>query len=158
MDYCAKRRVLFESDDSVYLLKTTQMNGLHAELFTFDFYHSNVEPLNSADLVPFLDAGYQARTDRYEKPDFRLRCSDFECLVDLVTEYVERNQWKLYVTSYDLPFPDALKTKLLTDLGFTEASDNELTKTIPKADFDVELQNLRTAFSDILKLEADVAG
>ena len=33
--YCCRRFIRWNSKDEVYLLQTTQMNGTHAELFTY---------------------------------------------------------------------------------------------------------------------------
>ena len=59
------------------------------------------------------------------------------------------------MTAYDNPLPKPAKTKLLTDLGFHEVSDNKVTKTIPRAKFDAEFESLRVAFSETLNAGTD---
>src|SRR5262249_17369720 len=39
LDYCARQSIRWNSDLNIYLLSTTQMNGFHAELFSYALYH-----------------------------------------------------------------------------------------------------------------------
>jgi hypothetical protein len=49
IDYCEKLDIRFERYDSVYLLKKTQMNGTHAELYTWDLFNKKFGLKNTQD-------------------------------------------------------------------------------------------------------------
>ena len=42
IEYCERRAIRWIAEDVVYLLKRSQMNGAHAELFTFCLYHNQL--------------------------------------------------------------------------------------------------------------------
>jgi hypothetical protein len=66
IDYCWKRNMRWQSGN-VYLMRRIQMNGEHAELFT---YHLRVGPLTrkheSEELAPFGEPRYVSATGDYE--------------------------------------------------------------------------------------------
>jgi hypothetical protein len=45
-EYCGNRAIRWNAPDEIYLLKKSQMNGAHAELFTFCFYKKVLRPLS----------------------------------------------------------------------------------------------------------------
>lgn len=70
LDYC-QRRLLRVEYGHTYLLKRSQMNGAHAELFTYCLYKklkSGQRKLSS------LNADYESVTDTYSEPYIRLSC------------------------------------------------------------------------------------
>lgn len=53
IEYCESRCIRRVSDSRIYLLKRIQMNGTHAELFTFCLYHNEIVSLaTSGDIEP----------------------------------------------------------------------------------------------------------
>ena len=96
MDYCGNQAIRRNAPDQVYLLKKSQMNGAHAELFTFCLYHRVLLPLskqgqlaplilrdyysvNGADLEPkillaFAQEGYSSSVEvEFKKGNFVVR-------------------------------------------------------------------------------------
>jgi len=69
-DYC-QRRLLRIERGRTYLLKRSQMNGAHAELFTFCLYN---EFCSGQCNLSSLDAHYESVTDTYSEPYIRLSC------------------------------------------------------------------------------------
>jgi hypothetical protein len=59
IDYCWRRNIRWHSDGNIYLMRRIQMNGEHAELFTF---HLKVGLLSrkhqKGELIPFREPGY----------------------------------------------------------------------------------------------------
>lgn len=47
-EYCEKRAVRRNSEKKIYLLKKTQLNGAHAELFTYCLFHNKLLPIASS--------------------------------------------------------------------------------------------------------------
>ncbi|CAA6689984.1 MULTISPECIES: DUF262 domain-containing protein [unclassified Lentimonas] len=67
--WCDNRLIRWDSEQRVYLLKTTQMNGRHVDLFTFNYYLENKEELlTSGDLKQFDECEYQTRMDTWNEP------------------------------------------------------------------------------------------
>jgi len=61
IQFCEKKYIRFESTIKIYLLKKTQMNGYHAELFTFCLYENTLKKLNAAgNLKPLKLLDYQS--------------------------------------------------------------------------------------------------
>jgi hypothetical protein len=79
IEYCELRAIRRISDEEVYLLKKSQMNGAHAELFTFCLFHNSLEQMvqdgsldplklcvyqsvNGADFLPHISLTYKLWT------------------------------------------------------------------------------------------------
>lgn len=59
--FCEKKYIRFENTDKIYLLKKAQMNGYHAELFTFCLYENTLKKLNAVGrLKPLKLLVYQS--------------------------------------------------------------------------------------------------
>lgn len=71
LDYCDRMMIRFDERGHIYLLKRSQMNGTHAELFTFYLYKKLSDGQNS---LSSLRADYQSVTDTYSEPHIQLSC------------------------------------------------------------------------------------
>ena len=61
LDYCGNRAIRWNAPDEVYLLKKSQMNGAHAELFSFCFYQRVLRPLSEqGQISPLILRDYQS--------------------------------------------------------------------------------------------------
>jgi len=59
--YCGNQAIRWNAPDEVYLLKKSQMNGAHAELFTFRLYHKTLLPLyRQGELAPLILRDYHS--------------------------------------------------------------------------------------------------
>ena len=68
-EYCGNNCLRWDEAGNIYLLKRFQMNGTHAELFTYCLYHS----LNSRkDLLSVLQPTYESAIDTYSEPHIQL--------------------------------------------------------------------------------------
>jgi hypothetical protein len=62
ISYCYQRLIRWNSQDEIYLLQTTQMNGTHAELFTYCLYKNKLVTLSTdghlepLKLLPYYEA------------------------------------------------------------------------------------------------------
>ncbi len=60
IDYCGYQAIRWNAPDEVYLLKKSQMNGAHAELFSFCLFEKVLRPLsNQGRLAPLILRDYQ---------------------------------------------------------------------------------------------------
>ena len=61
LEYCDQRAIRWNSEQEVYLLKTSRIYGAHAELFTFCLFHNSLEPLaRTGNFVPLELGTYQS--------------------------------------------------------------------------------------------------
>jgi len=88
--YCGSRVIRWNSNQEVYLLSKTQMNGAHAELFTYCLY----DKLRSENLGPLRLMSYYSSNETGIEPGIRLdwdgdeeKCFELEW---------ENGQFKLY--------------------------------------------------------------
>ena len=61
IDFCDNRAIRRNSTNEIYLLKKSQMNGAHAELFTYCLYHNSLNQLHKQGLLPpFTSVSYHS--------------------------------------------------------------------------------------------------
>lgn len=73
MEYCKRQLIRWNSGTEIYLLSTSQMNGFHAELFTYCLYHNVLLSLEkNGSLKPLKLSHYQTVKEKGEEPYIRL--------------------------------------------------------------------------------------
>ena len=117
-EYCQRNSAIrFDSETSVYLLKTTQMNGTHAELFTFCLHENKLKPLDAQGGLAPLSLEYISVKGKEFSPRVQLTWShaDTDLTFDLEWRfdefYLEIDEELL------LEMPD-VSTSLRDDVGF----------------------------------------
>ena len=144
--YCEKRVIRRNSEREIYLLKKTQLNGAHAELFTYCLFHNKLLPMTSSDdgFHPLeLSKHYDSVNGTEDEPGFRFTWSQEE---HLLTFNVEWNGCSFIIripirSLQDLP--DVYET-LRDEAGFAEKETNLVRETSP-TDFLNILLELRKA-------------
>ena len=100
IEYCEKRVIRWISNDVVYLLKRRQMNGAHAELFTFCLFHNQLSNMNTGGrLEPLELLPYEFTNGTDVEPGIRFKWShdghtvyfDFERSGDGYIVFVNRD-------------------------------------------------------------------
>lgn len=88
IEYCSRRLIRF-LNGSTYLLQTSQMNGTHAELFTYCFYTTELNHLNDElKLWPFEEHYYYNSINTYDEPGIHLNYhSDDDSQLELIIRY-----------------------------------------------------------------------
>ena len=72
--YCERGVIRWNSKDKVYLLKASQMNGTHAELFTFCLYHNELKHMETnGDLEPLKLQPYESTIGTDVEPGIRFK-------------------------------------------------------------------------------------
>ena len=66
-EYCEKNYIRKESKNIIYLLRRSQLNGFHADLFTYCLY------IELKDTFKFLRPSYWEVPDKYTEPCFNLK-------------------------------------------------------------------------------------
>jgi hypothetical protein len=118
VDYCANRAIRWNAPDEVYLLKKSQMNGAHAELFSFCFYERVLRPLSEqGQLVPLILRDYQSVNGTDLEPHILLAFAQAGYHLRIKVEFKKRS----FVIRLDCePLHDRpdVEAFLLDSLGF----------------------------------------
>jgi len=135
IEYCGKRAIRWNSKDEVYLLKKIQMNGEHAELFTYCLHQKLLKlPDRERKLAPLVLMEYQSVVGTEYSPYIWLRCEYEECQLDFMIQFLSG----CFMVSIRLDsledLPD-IKT-LLDSVGFQVADDFLSRESCP-----VDIQN-----------------
>lgn len=117
IEYCRSRMIRFGDYGKVYLLKRTQMNGSHAELFSYCFFEQVLEPAKEDGELNQLDLSYLETMTSDEEPGVSLT---FYMGGALKTFFFERllDGYLLSIEGGD-KLPDELAAAL-KDLEFSE--------------------------------------
>ena len=129
--YCHQRLIRCENDDEVYLLQTTQMNGTHAELFTYCLYeHTLVKLKNNGCLNPLKLLSYYSAIGTELEPGISL-------------EFLYDNNWLRFEIEYKsghfityiqcdkvMPYP-FIEATLLESLGFVKKGFRYIKSSTP---------------------------
>jgi len=120
--YCENQLIRWNSVTRIYLLGKTQMNGAHAELFTFCLYHNVlVEWDRIGKLRPLRLPPYYSAKDTDLEPGIRLAFSHREHTAYFDIEF-HGGQFKLFVLRRYLDKWPELVVWLIA-FGFSEAED-----------------------------------
>ncbi len=125
IQYCRGRNIRWHSDGHVYLMRKVQMNGDHAELFSFHLKAGLLTRKHqSGELVPFGAPSYVSVNNDADAPYAYLpwtRGSDIIWLMFVGAG----DTFQLEVHKIDGPLPNDLKDSLVTDVAF-ESDDSGL--------------------------------
>lgn len=117
--YCDKNSVRFTENGDVFLLKKTQMNGAHAELFSYSLFNNIVKPLHdNRSLIPLNYVYYVPVVGTEEYPYIRLSGEFQESWLDFKIYSEEENHFEIYISQVLLLELSVLREKLENKLGF----------------------------------------
>ena len=122
-DYGTYRMMRFSDDGGIYLLRKTQMNGRHAELFTYCLFETL-----ASELKPYgFSVEYYEATSTDDEPGicFTRDLSSSE-ITFYLTLYEAPKKYQLYLE--DINKADGSIRERLEELGFEEDEDGFLTK------------------------------
>lgn len=119
IEYCRSRMIRWQSENSVYLLRKSQMNGEHADLFS---YHLKVGLLSAkydkGELVPFGKPSYYPVSNESDVPRACLEWkSDHGNVVLDVSN--EKGAYLLELFNRDGELDDQIKEGFIAKLSFT---------------------------------------
>ena len=131
--YCENRCVRRVSNDHIYLLKRIQMNGTHAELFTFCLYHNDFVTLaTSGDIEPLQLSNYVDVIGTEFEPGIQFKWPHKGRDVDFDFEWWP-DHFSVFVNSDSLAeLPDV--KRLLLDAAKFEEREDRLERKISAGD------------------------
>jgi len=117
--YCKKLQIRWYGKNEIYLLKTTQMNGLHAELYTYDLYKKEFE---DKTLAPFEKSEYHY-TNSWEPPCVSLRGWEVNKLKYQLDIFYENGKYKIYFYEENDKLMNTVLVNILINNGFVLNSE-----------------------------------
>jgi len=139
-DYGTYRMMRFSDDGGIHLLRKTQMNGRHAELFTYCLYDSL-----ASDMKPYgFSTSYYEATSTDEKPGIYFM-RDFDGDVAKFYLYISEapDSYELCLKEPDEPKDELIA--ILKEAGFEE-KEGRLTKDVERSDIQAQALALARAF------------
>ncbi len=130
--YCLQRMIRRAESSVIYLLRKSQMNGAHAELFTYCLFEKVLKPAQKDGRLHALTPFYREPITADEEPGIRLRANCQDQPRSFFLEF-RINQYLITLLTPE-PLPDVLST-VLQELGFTEAGTG-FTKHCPMSDIE----------------------
>ena len=144
-DYCEKNAIRMNSESEIYLLKKSQMNGYHAELFTFHLFcklfYPNTIKINFAPLE--LNQTYDFVYGTEEEPGFRLTWSKENSIVTFFVVW-KNNMFNIFVGKEILSKIPDIQKKLQEIFGFREQDEKFVMETSSNKILDVLHQLAQT--------------
>lgn len=137
--YCEKHCIRWDND-TIFLLKRFQLNGAHAELFTYCLYRRLGR---TPAAYPLLGLGYFQVTDTLTNPYLSVRARGSDSELTFTMRYL-KNRFMLYASKPMIEAIEGLDDQL-RDRGFT-FDDEWGFKWSDRDDVDVLLADINNAF------------
>ena len=141
--YCT-RRMIRRDREQVYLLKRTQMNGAHAELFSYCLHYNDLQPIQ-VELYPLALLPYYEEIGIEFEPGIRIRWPGDDDSLTFEIEW-SGDRFVLYIMcTYLQTLPDVAES-LREMAGFMEC-DGRLERYAEDSEVVEVLYELRDALS-----------
>jgi hypothetical protein len=128
LDYCERQSIRWISETQIYLLSKSQMNGSHAELFSYCLYHNVLRTLdNDGSLRPLKLSHYQSVVGADEEPYIPFHFTHQNQQFLFYLEFMMGNYYMRINRSTLQAFPEIHNR--LRDVGGFGESEFLLTKT-----------------------------
>jgi hypothetical protein len=148
ISYCGQQQIRREGNgEKIYLLKRKQMNGSHAELFS---YVLNLELANAGahpNLVPLRLQPYQSVAMTESEPHVLFAFDRSGHRVRLAVESA-RGQFLVHVSCAELEELPEVKTALCGEATFVR-EDGKLTRLVPRADIHQVLHQVAQSLANL---------
>ena len=146
IDYCERRVIRWNSGENVYLLRKSQMNGTHAELFTFCLYHNQLTSIKTdGGLEPLKLQPYESTIGTDVEPGIRFKWSYDEHSVYFDLKRL-RGHYVIFVNHDSLAQLSGVDHVLRDVAGFQESED-VLERVISPDDIETALRELAKALA-----------
>lgn len=142
ISYCSQRKVRWHQDGNIYLMRRVQMNGEHAELFTYSLYVGLLlRKHQKGELAPFGAPQYESVTGDSSVP-YAYLCLARGGESTYLRIVNTGNLYRLKVLGSGGPLPDGLSDRLLNDAGFKVEEDKAVVRVVAKVDLDKALDEV----------------
>jgi len=147
IDYCGQQEIRWENADKIYLLKKRQMNGTHAELFSYVFYLELANGGTNPNLAPLSLRSYESVYMTEYEPHVLLAFDRSGHRVSFSVE-TEKDQFRIHTSCSELSGLPEVEDVLRGQGGFTEEA-GKLTRLVPRPDIHLVLQQLAQSLANL---------
>jgi len=147
IEYCENRLIRFQSPECIYLLRKSQMNGLHSDLFTYNLFLKHLKPQVDRQELNFKVCNHCAVKDTEGEPFIRLSMETETGLLQLRVNNTPDAQ-PAYAITIDWPegvLQEEAVHHLLEEAGFLwtwATGSSPLKKTVSRDAILDELRNI----------------
>ena len=119
--YCEKNAIRKNSDSEIYLLKKSQMNGAHVELFSYHLFHRVMRPsVTNGRFAPLeLIEPYDSVVGTDAEPGFRLTWLKTNQSLTFIVQW-KKNTFNIVVDKEELQMVPGVQQILRDEVGFSE--------------------------------------
>lgn len=147
IDYCGQQEIRWENEDKIYLLKKRQMNGTHAELFSYVLYLELANAGANLNLKPLSLLPYQSVYMTEQEPYVLLTFNRSGHRLSFGVEST-KGLFCVYTSCAELNrFPE-VEDALRGQVGFTEVA-GRLTRLVLRSDIHPALQKLAQSLANL---------
>ena len=119
MNFCERQNIRKVSDDQVYLLKRSQMNGAHVELFSYALYQDLRIKATKGELAPLALPLYQSVSGSSVEPSVALTFGPPNARVNFFIESVD-GKFRIGVERSQLTLASQVEEMLKGEMGFAD--------------------------------------
>jgi hypothetical protein len=151
ISYCGEQKIRGGGQaEAIYLLKRRQMNGAHAELFS---YVLSLELGNNAarqSLAPLSLQCYQSVTMTYIEPHVLLTVDRSERRLSFAVESTS-GQFRIHISCAELEELPEVEVALCSEVKFVK-EDGKLTRLVPRTDIHEVLQQVAQSLAKLPRI------
>jgi hypothetical protein len=153
IDYCGYQAIRWNATDEVYLLKKSQMNGAHAELFSFCLYQKVLLPhSNQGRLAPLILQDYQPVNGTDFEPHILLAFPHEGYHSSIKVEF-KKGGFVIGINCTSLQDRPDIVTILCDSLGFVQV-EGRLSKAVSPTAIESSLLDLAQAVAKASKTDS----
>ncbi len=145
--YCTKRQIRYYSENEIYLLKKTQMNGKHLELYSYVFYIQNIQ---NETFSPFKKEEY-IQSISWDLPTIKLsdwKYQNEEYVLNIEFNH-KHNKFNIYINSVAENIFSSVISSYLISQNFSLEDKKYIFKDVSEIDL---LNKIKTVCIDLKKI------
>lgn len=143
--YCWGRKIRWHQDGNIYLMRKIQMNGEHAELFTFSLKVGLLSKKSlRGELAPFGSPQYRSVNGESDVPCTYLEWVRESDIIAITVAY-KGGYYSLEVSKRGGPLPDELRDAFVSEAGFKVNVNGAVDRMVESAAIETALDELINA-------------
>ena len=151
--YCGYEAIRWNAPDDVYLLRKSQMNGAHAELFSFCLFKKVLRPLSDqGGLAPLILRDYQSAIGTDFEPHISMDFAPVGYRVGIEVKF-RKGSFIVSVDCTSIQTRPDITAIFLDSMGFFQ-DDHHLLKSVGPAAIEGTILDLAQAAAEALETNA----
>jgi hypothetical protein len=154
ISYCSQRLIRWEDKDEIYLLKATQMNGKHAELYSYCLYMNRLAALDESGFLKPIGILYFDATSTDYFPGIGLYFTYENVHLIFNLEYRSGN-YIIFIGCEKVAPVKTIETVLRDDVGFCCNGTSYVKEVTPDLIEDA-IMELRNKLANVKNLDSNI--